>query len=200
MNVSFSSANVASPSARTTPTSARDRGAAESVETSGASILIVLALRTKKEMKRPAARIDFLNAGDELNYLSDFVRYFASKGASNSAEAAPFLQRFSDLLQQSGSDDGSILLQDHWALLHEIKGDIPKAIEHREREVELIERLFAIGGPIGSVDYSFLAEVMDVLLSHYVRQEAGAEAAALRVRIGQVRERAQETLRGRIRR
>lgn len=121
-------------------------------------------------MTRPKVRSDFLNVADELNYLSDMIRYFVCKENSDSKEAATFLQRFGELLKRSGSDDGSIILQDHWALYQETLGDIPNAIRCREREIELIERLFAIGGPVDPINRAFLIQTMQSLARDYLQQ------------------------------
>lgn len=73
------------------------------------------------------------------------------------------LRRFHDILAGVGLDNGSIVLQGHWALLHEAEGRPAQAIKHREREIELTERLFAIGGPVGPVNQQFLIRILHAL-------------------------------------
>ena len=138
-------------------------------------------------MKRPRTRTHFHSTPDELNYLSEIAWYFASTASSQSSEAISCMKRFSELLESSGVDDGSIMLQDHWALFHEMRADIPAAIRHREREIELIERLFEIGGPVDPINYAFLARTMEKLLDCYSRKGEQTKADNLRTRIDDVR-------------
>jgi hypothetical protein len=70
-------------------------------------------------VKRPDVRHDFLSEGDELNYLSDMVGFHLRSGRESSIDMQSSLRRFHELLAHRGLDDGSIMLQDHWALLHE---------------------------------------------------------------------------------
>jgi hypothetical protein len=136
-------------------------------------------------MRQPRKRRRFRGPGDELNYLNDMVAYFVCEEKANSEAARPFLQRFGELLKQAGSDDGSIMLQDHWALFHEALGGIPKAIMHREREIALIEDLFAIGGPVGPVNGRFLAKTMHSLVRDYLQAGEREKANQLVRRIEQ---------------
>jgi hypothetical protein len=116
------------------------------------------------------ARTDFLNRADELNYVSDMVRYVASRKQLNSEVAVRFLEKFERLLKESGKDDGSIILQDHWSLFHEVRGDYRKAIPHREREIALIEQLFEIGGPVGPINKDFLSKTIQTLAQDYLAE------------------------------
>src|SRR3954467_12228878 len=117
-------------------------------------------------IRRPRKRKYFLNPGDERNYLSDMLHCFVADGTIGSLEGAAHLSRFETLFRAKGRNDGSILLQQHWAQFFEIRGEIRRAARHREREIELIERLFAIGGPIESmnpiysINEAFLARAM----------------------------------------
>src|SRR4051812_34582531 len=99
-----------------------------------------------KMAKQPKRRRKFLNGGDELNYLSDKICSHLQNRRRFPKRLEAILHRFHDILDESGLDDGSIMLQDHWALLHEAEGRMVEAIVHREREIELIEHLFSIGG------------------------------------------------------
>ena len=129
--------------------------------------------------RRPRKRTKFLNPGDELNHLNDVLRYLLSNGQSRSAEAAPTLRRFGELLAERGLDDGSIVLQEHWALLYEVLEDYPRAIRHRTRQAEIVERLFEIGGPVPPIDHAYLAEVPRSLARDY--QRVGDEHEAKRL-------------------
>jgi hypothetical protein len=123
----------------------------------------------KTVTKRPPFRRDFLGNGDELNYLSDVLTYLGSIDETGTEEAIRLLGRFADLLNQRGLDDGSIMLQDHWALLHELRGNVAQAIVHRQREIALIERSFTLGGPVGDVNHAFLRAKMEMLAHDYCR-------------------------------
>jgi hypothetical protein len=140
-------------------------------------------------IKRPPSRRLFLGPGDELNHVSDMLHYFIAAESIEGRTAARYVRRFEELLRAIGRDDGSILTQQYWAQLYEIRGDVRRAARHREREIELVERLFAIGGPVESVNpqYSineaFLAREMRVLHGHYVALGDPAKAKRLLARI-----------------
>ena len=145
-------------------------------------------------MKRPRMRRTFLNAGDERNYLADVIKYFAATARLRGRVAAGYLRRLEASLKAEGPDDGSILLQEYWARLYDARGDVAGAIPHREREIELIELLFEIGGPVESmvagysVDHAFLAREMRILHGHYLARGERRKAAQLLRRINRVSE------------
>jgi K+-sensing histidine kinase KdpD len=114
--------------------------------------------------KLPPSRYPFLGVGDELHYLNDLIEYFRQHQKLKSSEAELAMMRFEELLQQSGTDNGSIVLQEHWALLFEVKGDFRQAVKHRKREAELVIDLFSIGGPVGTVNPEFLDRVIKKLI------------------------------------
>lgn len=118
-------------------------------------------------IQRPTKPRRFLGPRDELNYLNDVLVYYASLSQVGTAKARKHLRRFAVLLNERGLDDGSIMLQDHWALYHELAGNYPQAIRHRKREIALIRRLFEIGGPIADVNEVFLSAKMDRLAEDY---------------------------------
>ena len=119
--------------------------------------------------ERPTLRHSFLGPADELNYLSDWIRYFDLHKQMEHPNKAIVLRRFEGLLRDSGIDDGSIMLQDHWALFHEVQGDAQKAILHRKREIELIQELFAIQGPVGPINSEYLRQTIKSLIEDYAR-------------------------------
>lgn len=95
--------------------------------------------------KRPRRRRHFLSDGDERNYLSDVIHYHLSHQSIDSPDGADSLHRLKESLEQAGDDDGSVMLQDHWALLYEARGEFGKAAERRLRELQLIDRAIEIG-------------------------------------------------------
>jgi hypothetical protein len=130
-----------------------------------------------------------MNPRDERNYLADVVKYLFASGKLRDRTAAGHIARLGASLTSAGRDDGSILLQEYWALLYEARGNIARAIPHREREIELIDQLFEIGGPIESVipehsiNNAYLARELRILHSHYIAQGQRRKAAALLRRI-----------------
>lgn len=141
-------------------------------------------------MKKPTKRCDFLNDVDELNYLNDVVRYFHIAGQSEKAAAC--LRRMEALLTPLDLDDGGIMLQDHWAVLHEVRGNIVEAIVHREREVELLDYLLSLG-PVPPME-PFLANAMRALANDYAQVGETEKEQQLRRRIEELEQnRAVET-------
>jgi hypothetical protein len=131
---------------------------------------------------------DFLNDADELNYLSDKIQSHSKTEHECPAEMGLVLCCFHEILARVGLDDGSIILQDHWALLHEVEGRTKQAIEHREREIERIEHLFSIGGPVGPINQQFLIQTLHTLHQNYVRVGDFEKADAILRRIESLRE------------
>jgi hypothetical protein len=134
-------------------------------------------------IKQPDVRHSFVNEADELNYLNDMISFLSQNRMESASNLESLVHRFHELLARAGSDDGSIVLQDHWALLHEVKGRMAQAIPHRECEVERIERLFSIGGPIGPVNLEFLIECMRSLYRDYLATGNTEKAISIRDRI-----------------
>ncbi len=67
------------------------------------------------------------------------------------------MSRFRALLDAAGTDHGSITLQEHWAVYFGAVGDRTLALQHRVREVALVERLLQIGSPDAAIDQRYLA-------------------------------------------
>lgn len=139
--------------------------------------------------QRPQPPPSFLGPTDELNYWYDLIRYYERTAELSSVEAKNCLRRFEQLLADAGMDDGTILIQKYWAVLHEARGNLSAAVPYREREIELIERLFEIGGPVRavvpahSIDYEYLSREMRILLRHYEALGQAERAAELRRRM-----------------
>ena len=125
-------------------------------------------------MNRPDNRTEFRSAADELNHISDLIQY-----ASDHAEPLDerVVTRFGAILKSCGDDDGSIALQEHWANFHEVNGDFEKASFHRMRQIQLVEELFHIGGPIGPVNNEYLASALRSLAKCLIAMGKHAEAA-----------------------
>ena len=94
-------------------------------------------------------RKKYLNEADELNCLADTL-------SMDSHYTPDTLSRFHALLQARGEDDGSILLQEHWALYYAVIGNNIFSIKHYERAIELVHRLLTIGGPVGDINEEYV--------------------------------------------
>jgi hypothetical protein len=132
---------------------------------------------------QPEIRYQFLGEADELNYLSDMIRFALQAGGKWLSQLDNYLARYREVLMRCGTDDGSIILQDHWALLCEVEGNSKQAIEHRVREVELIDRLFSIGGPVGPISHEFLRSVLRSLLQDYLLAGDSSHAESISQRL-----------------
>ena len=117
-------------------------------------------------MKRPRKQSTFSSTGSELNYLNDWISYWWHQRLDQ-AKALQLCDRFEELLIPQGRDDGSLALQEHWGLLHEVRGNLDQAIWHREREIALLNRLFEISDPIGEIDHKYLANRLGGLAELY---------------------------------
>jgi hypothetical protein len=104
-------------------------------------------------------RKKFLNEGDELNCCVDDVLQLMRDNALSSAKGRKTMSRFRQLLDTRGNDDGSILLPQYWALYFRSINDERKALTFLIREIQLIERLFEIEGPMASVHFDLNREL-----------------------------------------
>ena len=129
-------------------------------------------------MKKPPKNRDgFRSRGSELNYLHDLVAYWWHRDGGMS-RIVHELERFEELLAASGLDDGSIALQEHWTLLHQVRGNFHQCSQHREREIVLIQRALEIGGPIGEINFEYLANKWLELAHFYVAEGKNERAKA----------------------
>jgi hypothetical protein len=93
--------------------------------------------------KPPPDRHAFDNDWDEIGYLRDKLLYWLYR-RQDSARSRVFAQRLARLLPKADPEQASILGQECWSLIHEARGDLPRAITHREKEIRLIRRLHEI--------------------------------------------------------
>lgn len=103
----------------------------------------------------------------ELNLLSDVIRHLARRHDLRSKFGRRCLFDFEAHLEDAGLDNGSIVLQEDWALLHDVRGNVRAAVRHRERLIELVEHLFEIGGPHPPIDHRYLLNAMRTLRRQY---------------------------------
>jgi hypothetical protein len=76
----------------------------------------------------------------ELEYVCKRIHYWLYRRKSPSS-ARRCLSRLERILNQLPDNDLAILREEGLALLHELKGQRRGAIEHRQREIQLTERL-----------------------------------------------------------
>ena len=125
---------------------------------------------------RRSAR-SFDNDYQELNYLNGLLSPRRREGAT-SPDTERAVRRFEDLLSSRGSDDGSISLQEHLTLLHEIKGGFATAALHCRREIDLLVRSLDLGGPVGPITVPYVAGRMVHLGRLYVASSDKEAAVA----------------------
>jgi tetratricopeptide (TPR) repeat protein len=93
--------------------------------------------------KPPADRRKFAGEWDEIGYLYDKLLYWLYKRADRE-KARTFAKRLEQLLPKVSRAHDGIFGEECWSLLYEAKGNLAKAIEHRENEIRLIRRLHEI--------------------------------------------------------
>jgi tetratricopeptide (TPR) repeat protein len=112
---------------------------------------------------------------DDIRALYDKLLYWYYE-QENPKEARPFALRLERLLKKASPHHETILGEECWSLVYELKGNYKKAIRYRENEIRLIERLqeLARGKPNGQVvlrryDYADLCDRLELLAVLYHR-------------------------------
>ena len=93
--------------------------------------------------KPPPDRRKFADEWDEIGYLYDKLLYWLYRRA-DAEKARPYAERLERLLPRVTPEHEGIFGEECWSLVYEAKGNLPKAIEHRENEVRLIRQLHEI--------------------------------------------------------
>ena len=121
----------------------------------------------------PPERRKFANEWDEIGYLYDKLLYWLYQ-RGNPAKALPYAKRLERLLPKADPGHDGIFSEECWSLVYETRGDLRKAIEHRENEIRLIRQLHEIcrGNPDDEValegyGYADLADRLDLLAALY---------------------------------
>ena len=97
---------------------------------------------THKQAKPPCTQRRFASLWGELDYLCQKVRFWLYTKKQKS-RAERYLDRLGKILRELPENDAAILREEGLALFYELKGELGSAITHREREIELTERLHA---------------------------------------------------------
>jgi len=95
---------------------------------------------TRRVSNPRSTRRFFATCWGELDYVCGKMRYwlYARKQRSR---AERYLERLAAILRSLPANDQAIIREEGLALLHELKGQRSHAIAHREREIQLMERL-----------------------------------------------------------
>lgn len=93
--------------------------------------------------KPPLKHRKFANDWDEIEYLYQKLLYWLYE-RDEAGKAVPYSERLERVLAVADPNHQSILGEECWSLIYETKGDIAKAIEHRENEIRLMRRLHDI--------------------------------------------------------
>ncbi|HEV2968523.1 MAG TPA: tetratricopeptide repeat protein [Pirellulales bacterium] len=119
------------------------------------------------------SRRKFTGPWDEIKYLrGKLLHWFYERG--DRRRAREICRRLAPLLKKVANDRESILRQECWSIVYEVREDFDKAIEHRRREIELMKMLLdeAERSPQKSeilkwCDYSDLSDRLDLLAILY---------------------------------
>jgi hypothetical protein len=95
-----------------------------------------------KQSKPPGNQRTFANSWSELDYLCKKVSFWLHTRPQKT-KAEHYTDRLQRVLRALPNNDMAIVREEGLALLFELQGEIGKAIAHRKREIELMERLQA---------------------------------------------------------
>jgi hypothetical protein len=126
---------------------------------------------TTRRAKPPSTQRRFTSPWSELAYLCKKLHYWLYVRRER-ARAQRFLPRLKKVLSKVPQNDEAIVRQEGFALLYELAGDTARAIEHREREIRLNERLLRGAGSVS-------ADVRDYMLQGRTPAELSERRAIL---------------------
>lgn len=93
-----------------------------------------------KASKPPTTQRRFASAWSELDYLCKKIHYWLYTRKQRQ-RAERYVRRLERVLGELPENDLAIVRAEGWALLCELRGETTDAIAHREREIQLTERL-----------------------------------------------------------
>jgi hypothetical protein len=93
----------------------------------------------KKSMP-PSTQRSFRNAWGELEYLCKKIRYWLYQ-RNDRTRSLYYRDRLVRVLGKLPTNDSAIIREEALALAHELDGDIEGAIDHRNREIALMDQL-----------------------------------------------------------
>jgi tetratricopeptide (TPR) repeat protein len=111
--------------------------------------------------KTPTRR-KFRSAWDELDYLyHKILHWYYEKG--DRGRALAYSARFETLLRKHAATHEAIFGEGCWSLLFELKGNLAKAIRHREREIELIHQLWEVSRDTPGAEFALTGYALEDL-------------------------------------
>ena len=123
--------------------------------------------------KPPRDRRKFANVWDEIGYLYDKLLYWLYQ-REDAGKAHFYAERLERLLSKADPDHEAIFGEECRSLVSEAKGNLRKAIEHREKEIRLIRRLHELSRKapyekVALTDYGYddLSDRLDLLATLY---------------------------------
>src|SRR5437763_1683269 len=93
-----------------------------------------------KKSRPPSTQRSFGNEWAELDYLCRKVRFWLYQ-RKDRTRALYYRDRLLGVLDKLPANEMAIIREEGFALAHELDGKIEEAIEHRSREIALMERL-----------------------------------------------------------
>jgi tetratricopeptide (TPR) repeat protein len=123
--------------------------------------------------KPPPARRKFASRWDEIEYLYHKLLYWLYE-REDARRARRYADRLEQLLRPADPHQEAILGEECRSLVHESRGELRKAIEHREKEIRLIRRLHDVSrdapfeeAMLGDYGYDDLSDRLDLLAVLY---------------------------------
>jgi tetratricopeptide (TPR) repeat protein len=100
--------------------------------------------------------------------LDELVYEILDWRAQEKRRARSFAKRLEKVLLALPPDDNCRKIQEAWALVYEIRGELRKAVEYREKEIALYAKWIRIMGPTDREGYeAFLGDDESVALKHH---------------------------------
>ncbi|MBI3468626.1 MAG: hypothetical protein HY000_36960 [Planctomycetes bacterium] len=88
----------------------------------------------------PTGRRKFVDEWDEIGYLYDKLLFWLYQ-RQDKGKARSYADRLEPLLRKAAPDHQAIRGEECWSLIYESRGNLRKAVQHRENEIRLIHRL-----------------------------------------------------------
>jgi hypothetical protein len=115
----------------------------------------------------PESRRKFRSEWDQIDYLYHKMLYWFYGPPHSVARAKPFARRLKPLLDAHAGTPEAILGESAWSLYHEVQGNLPLAIKHRENEIRLIRKLLRLCEAQKCYDVADLISRMELLALLY---------------------------------
>jgi hypothetical protein len=97
---------------------------------------------SRNQLKPPPTSRKFRDSWGELDYLCRKVSFWLYERGDRSA-ARRYFERLSETLSRLPKKESAIVREEGLALLHELEGELDRAIAHRQQEINLMRKLHA---------------------------------------------------------